>query len=474
MPPGVSYSELRRKFAVLKNVSKREFLSRPQLQIQVLGERLDASEQSTEQSTNTQFSNGVTPSVQGVQEQRAPSQQFAYGGTDNFYSEQKPNNEGLIEFAGGGTHEQNSNGGIPIGYDNNGNQNTVEDGETKYSFDDGEYIFSNRIDTNGGFKSAQQAATTKPMQNITQYAMGGGLTGKDRGTGDKAYPSVQSSDFAGGHRSYPIPTKADAVDALRLAGLHGRDDVRAKVFAKYPELKHADGGFLDTEMDDYDNTLYNTPLGDDFANSIPTESPMSKTLQRAYGGDLIIKRIFGGVNTYAEGGMMDGDPPNPEEIRQAQMARNAQTRDYVLKKAQLVKDQSAFAATLPERVGGGRIPTADELNKKQFYKDQISAYGDSIQMNRYNLTPDQLIKQYAAGKRAGLKRVDKEGSGSGINYSPNSMGEAMGAESGVEEKGIKEGTTCKQGVKFRKSGGMTGGKAYGGNLVLQSLNSKRR
>ena len=42
-------------------------------------------------------------------------------------------------------------------------------------------------------------------------------------------PSVAKKDFAGGHRSYPIPTKADAIDALRLAGLHGRSDVKAKV-----------------------------------------------------------------------------------------------------------------------------------------------------------------------------------------------------------------------------------------------------
>lgn len=65
----------------------------------------------------------------------------------------------------------------------------------------------------------------------------GGLTSKDRGSSKHPYPSVSSKDFAGGGRSYPIPTKADAVDALRLAGLHGRSDVRSKVFSKYPELR---------------------------------------------------------------------------------------------------------------------------------------------------------------------------------------------------------------------------------------------
>ena len=67
--------------------------------------------------------------------------------------------------------------------------------------------------------------------------MGGLSRSKDYGSKSKPYPSVKSGDFAGGHRSYPIPTKTDAIDALRLAGLHGRSDVRAKVYAKYPDLR---------------------------------------------------------------------------------------------------------------------------------------------------------------------------------------------------------------------------------------------
>ena len=81
---------------------------------------------------------------------------------------------------------------------------------------------------------------TKPNnKNNTndKKAMGGLSRSKDYGSKSKPYPSVKSGDFAGGHRSYPIPTKADAIDALRLAGLHGRSDVRAKVYAKYPDLR---------------------------------------------------------------------------------------------------------------------------------------------------------------------------------------------------------------------------------------------
>ncbi len=82
-----------------------------------------------------------------------------------------------------------------------------------------------------------------PLLDYT-YSLGGrcklrngGLTSKDRGSSKHPYPSVSSKDFAGGGRSYPIPTKADAVDALRLASLHGRSDVKTKVYNKYPELR---------------------------------------------------------------------------------------------------------------------------------------------------------------------------------------------------------------------------------------------
>lgn len=77
------------------------------------------------------------------------------------------------------------------------------------------------------------------MRTITGKKKLGGLSRKkDYGSDKKPYPSVKSKDFAGGGRSYPIPTKADARDALRLAGLHGRFDVKAKVYKKYPELKN--------------------------------------------------------------------------------------------------------------------------------------------------------------------------------------------------------------------------------------------
>lgn len=119
------------------------------------------------------------------------------------------------------------------------------------------YDLANKIDNtwiNQGIKEVYRTTIGKHGSNLprtidyinknnineNKKAMGGLSRDKDYGSKKKPYPSVAKKDFAGGHRSYPIPTKADAVDALRLAGLHGRSDVKAKVYNKYPELRKKD------------------------------------------------------------------------------------------------------------------------------------------------------------------------------------------------------------------------------------------
>lgn len=87
----------------------------------------------------------------------------------------------------------------------------------------------------------------------------GGLTSKDRDSSKHPYPSVSSKDFAGGGRSYPISTKADAIDALRLAGLHGRNDVRSKVYNKYPSLRPKALGGMYVPFNKRYTSIYDAP-----------------------------------------------------------------------------------------------------------------------------------------------------------------------------------------------------------------------
>lgn len=120
----------------------------------------------------------------------------------------------------------------------------------------------------------------------SKYRLGGGLTSKDRGSSKHPYPSVSSKDFAGGNRSYPIPTKADAIDALRLAGLHGRSDVRGKVYSKYPELrKKAAIGTLTTPIDAKNSYIWDLLGGDRNSQSITADLKTILGLNDMYGAE---------------------------------------------------------------------------------------------------------------------------------------------------------------------------------------------
>lgn len=154
----------------------------------------------------------------------------------------------------GGSHEDvNETGQTGIGINVGGNEVEAEGGEVAQKKNGALRIFSAQPILGNGMSpaqailrgynkdkvfNAQQAFKRRNgLKDDGSQQRNGGLTSKDRGSSKHPYPSVASKDFASGNRSYPIPTKADAVDALRLAGLHGRIDVKAKVYSRYPELR---------------------------------------------------------------------------------------------------------------------------------------------------------------------------------------------------------------------------------------------
>ena len=193
----------------------------------------------------------------------------------------------------GGSHEDvNETGQTGIGINVGGNEVEAEGGEVAQKKNGALRIFSAQPILSNGMSPAQailrgynkdkvfsqQQAFKKRngLKDDGSKFKNGGLTSKDRASSKHPYPSVSSKDFAGGGRSYPIPTKADAIDALRLAGLHGRSDVRSKVFNKYPSLrpKAAFGDWVRTNRDDnaladflyesglFDRESWNTMLRD--------------------------------------------------------------------------------------------------------------------------------------------------------------------------------------------------------------------
>ena len=220
----------------------------------------------------------------------------------------------------GGSHEDvNETGQTGIGINVGGNEVEAEGGEVAEKKNGALRIFSAQPILSNGMSPAQailrgynkdkvftqQQAFKKRngLKDDGSRLRNGGLTSKDRGSSKHPYPSVSSKDFASGGRSYPIPTKADAVDALRLAGLHGRSDVRSKVYSKYPSLRPrvAFGDWVRTNRDDnaladwlyesglFDREAWNTMLRDihEFtgmgANPYNTDDNIDAVMAPAFG-----------------------------------------------------------------------------------------------------------------------------------------------------------------------------------------------
>lgn len=119
-----------------------------------------------------------------------------------------------------------------------------------------------------------------PQYDIDYFADGGNLSrDKDYGSKKKPYPMVPSSDFAGPHRSYPIPTKANASFADNARG-----------WAK------ANGGYIDYN---YDETF--APTGTLFQGAWDSLTTHSDAL--THGG------VFSdGVTVVGEGGSHEENP----------------------------------------------------------------------------------------------------------------------------------------------------------------------
>lgn len=167
------------------------------------------------------------------------------------------------------------------------------------------------------------------MNTYNAFAEGGGLSReKNYGSKKKPYPSVPSGDFAGPHRSYPIPTKADARDALRLAGLHGKESVRRKVLAKYPSLKAFGGSLFDDVVGNNFNQSFTQGIQGMFQQE-PEQTVQAANIAKDGGGIHIKKKNRGKFTEYCGGKVTEAcirkgkNSSNPTTRKRATFAQNA-------------------------------------------------------------------------------------------------------------------------------------------------------
>lgn len=200
------------------------------------------------------------------------------------------------------------------------------------------YEFDNRYLNNQEMSAiSKQRLTSLPnsfqalpeMNTYNAFAEGGGLSReKNYGSKKKPYPSVPSGDFAGPHRSYPIPTKADARDALRLAGLHGNESVRRKVLAKYPSLKAFGGSLFNDVVGNNFNQSFTQGIQGMFQQE-PEQTVQAANIAKDGGGIHIKKKNRGKFTEYCGGKVTEAcirrgkNSSNPTTRKRATFAQNA-------------------------------------------------------------------------------------------------------------------------------------------------------
>lgn len=130
----------------LKKIMESYNKGEPVQQEQSIPEQEETVDYSTGTNTNMKFSfptsEDINPKAAADQAIRAlnPVSKLAMGGSTDSQGDDM-----LNLFAKGGTHEQNPYGGIPQGTGQNGQMNTVEEGETSFKIEGKKFIFSNRI-----------------------------------------------------------------------------------------------------------------------------------------------------------------------------------------------------------------------------------------------------------------------------------------------------------------------------------------
>jgi hypothetical protein len=234
----------------------------------------------------------------------------------------------------------------------------------------------------------------------------GGLTSKDKGSSKHPYPSVSSKNFAGGSRSYPIPTKADAVDALRLAGLHGRSDVRSKVYSKYPSLRPKALGGMYVPFNKRYTSIYDAPDYDSDYNggNILGNGEVTVTAKR-------IKPTFMKPNNDAMNIINHSANETPYIPQRHNRSRTIFTGgDYLglgidtlaALSTGLVNYNTAGKYTLPDRapiIQASKLPTTYNVNPEI---EEVKRYRDRLTGQTFNNTSSSV----AALNRSGAINLD--------------------------------------------------------------------
>lgn len=332
--------------------------------------------------------------------------------TDGGNAKKIGNNTYLLR---GGSHEDiNETGQTGIGINVGGNEIEAEGGEVAQRKGNSLRIYSAQPILGGispaeaimrgynkdrVFNAQQRFKKNNGIKDDGSKQRNGGLTSKDRGSSKHPYPSVSSKDFAGGNRSYPIPTKVDAIDALRLAGLHGRSDIRTKVYSKYPELRKKAAIGTNIGINSYNNNIpdYNSTYINWLISQLPSKQDISVTKYNQEDINNAINAANIAYQNYLIRQLPSGKSNKQEDNRQG---NNIPTRyitaDELKRNTQSLVDSSRRSVDFANNTYRSKLISQLQPEDKRSLKDKTQSIIDAAQFavnNAINYRTSKLISQ---------------------------------------------------------------------------------
>tara|TARA_R110002124_G_scaffold281430_1_gene455696 strand:- start:52976 stop:54430 length:1455 start_codon:yes stop_codon:yes gene_type:complete len=287
---------------------------------------------------------------------------FANGGDLKSYVKGRYTDNNLNEFNTGGLHEQNPLGGIPQGMGSNGQQNTVEQGETSFKLNSGKFIFSDRLGLN---------------KNPNQFKSGGKI--------DPIDPPIDkvntARNFVGNWMQNPETQKRlsdnlgitnEASKKLVDKGIGNLGQTKVKQYNPNPNIKQ-----------DADFTPYNKEIG---LYTEPTESILTHEFTHSLGDidknlSKVIQNKYGAIPTN-----ITSDPNEKEHIKY--LNRNGEFYPRLMEMRQLLNVSPGDIITddnIETLKKDKRIGKMFKYYKPEQIKDMLNTIADNSKIQN-NLT----------------------------------------------------------------------------------------
>ena len=323
--------------------------------------------------------------IEDLNNAKLASQYFADGGFTSTHGIDFTN--GITKINNGGTHEQNPFEGVPMGMDNEGIPNLVEEGEVKYN----NYIFSNRLKANKKLLSTYSLPEKYEEKSFADIAK---------------ILSKESEE----RPNDPISKRGleDSMSKLQQA----QEEVRMKKEIRKNKNKFSKGGPIDYSKFTYtdvgqvapDNVVNITDENGEVTGSVDINTLVDKSKGSSWESWLRYAPVLGSALGLGLSHIKD---KNPASDRLGEIAQSLRDVDYTpvgnyltynpLDRNYYINRKNAEAAATRNALMQSNSPSRNALLLAADYNNQIALGELYRQAEEYNLNQRKAVEEFNRG-----------------------------------------------------------------------------